>query len=294
MADPVEPAGAAPAVSPPVSPSGTAPARAGRTRSFRGRFLAVYGLLAVVLAAAAAGLVFLLDAPGGEPEPAWSAWAPDESAETSVPQQIADHVGAQYHLDDGQQLVAVQAAPARVQDVPLGAIATRKPPQAGSTEPLIDIFPIEETSVFILCGLGENCAIQGGTPSAERLRLLRREALELALFTFRYVEGTNSVVAFLPPAPGEQPSLALFFRRGDLEAELDRPLRTTLPAATPPPPEQIAASEAVTIDRLTGASLFRFEFQQLQDGTAVLVLSDLSLPVPEPQTQPAETTGGAE
>jgi hypothetical protein len=109
--------------------------------------------------------------------------------------------------------------------------------------------------------------------------------------TLRYVEGTNYVVAFLPPAPGEQASLALFFRRGDLEAALDQPLRTTLPAAIPPPPDRIAPSEIVTIDRLTGANLFRFEFQQLQDGTAVLVLNDPTLPVPEPQTQPAETTG---
>jgi hypothetical protein len=245
-------------------------------------------LLALVLAAAAVGLVVLLGGPGAEPESAWSAWAPDESAETAVPQQIADHVGALYHLDDGQQLVGIQAAPPRVQDVPLSAIATRKPPQAGSTEPLIDIFPAEETAVYILCGLGENCAIQGGSPSSERLRLLRREALELALYTFRYVEGTNYVVAFLPPAPGEEPSLALLFRRGDLEAELDQPLRVTLPAAIPPAPDEIGPSEIVTIDRLTGTSLFRFEFQQLQDGTAVLVLNDMALPAPDPQ--PAETS----
>jgi hypothetical protein len=100
-------------------------------------------------------------------------------------------------------------------------------------------------------------------------------------------------VAFLPPAPGEQPSLALFFRRDDLEAELDQPLRATLPAAVPPAPEEIPASEVVTIDRLTSASLFRFQFQQLQDGTAVLVLNDLSLPVLQTETQPAETGAGA-
>lgn len=288
MADPVDLFDILPAPSEPAA-GDAAPVRPSRDGSFRGRFLAFYALLAVVLAAAAVVLVVVLVRPGAEPDVAWSAWSPESSAETPVPQQIADHVGAQYRLGDGQQLVGIQAAPPRVQDVPLGAIATRKPPQPGSTEPLIDIFPTEQTAVFILCGLGENCAIQGGSPSAERLRLLRRESLELALYTFRYVEGTNYVVAFLPPAPGEQPSLALFFRRGDLEAELGQPLRTTLPTAIPPPPDEIAPSEIVTIDRLTGASLFRFQFQQLQDGTAVLVLNDPTLPIPETETQPAET-----
>ncbi len=267
-----------------VGPSSRSPG------SFRGRFLVVYGLLALVLAGAIAGLVMLLGRPGAEPDAPWSVWQPSGDAETQA-QQIADHVGARYRLSDGQQLVGIQAAPPRVQDVPIGAIATRKPPATGSTEPLIDIFPAEETTVFILCGLGENCSIDGGTPSTERLRLLRREALELALYTFRYVDGKNFVVAFLPPPPGEQPTLALFFRRGDLEAALDRPLRTTLPAETPPQPDEIAPSEIVTIDRMTETNLFRFEFQQLQDGTAVLVLNDPTLPVPDDQTGQTGTTG---
>jgi hypothetical protein len=291
VADPVDPTDALSVLPEPAVAAEGPQAQPRRGGSFRGRFLVFYGLLAVVLAGAIVGLVVVLDRPGAEPEAAWSAWSPEGSAETPVPQQIADYVGAQYHLPDGQQLVGVQAAPPRVQDVPIGAIATRKPPAAGSTEPLIDIFPTEETAVYILCGLGEDCAIQGGSPSAERLRLLRRESLELALYTFRYVDGTNYVVAFLPPAPGEQPSLALFFRRGDLEAELGQPLRVTLPATVPPQPDQIAPSEVVTIDRLTNASLFRFQFQQLQDGTAVLVLNDPTLPVPEEtETQPAGTT----
>jgi hypothetical protein len=262
------------------------PPRQRPARSFRGRFVLVYGLLALVLAGAAVGLVILLTGPGSKPDAPWSAWKPDGEP-SQIPQQIADHVAAQYRLPDGQQLVGVQATPPRVQDVPIGAIAIRKPPEIGSTEPLIDVFPAEESLVYILCGLGENCAIEGGAPSTERLRLLRRESLELALYTFRYVEGTNYVVSFLPPAPGEQPSLALFFRRGALEEQLDLPLRATLPDETPPQPEALAPSEVVTIDRLTETSVFRFQFQQLQDGRAVLVLNDPALPVPE-DTQTAQ------
>ena len=120
---------------------------------------------------------------------------------------------------------------------------------------------------------------RGGEPSAERLRLLRREALELALYTFRYVDGTDSVVAFLPPRPGDEPTYALLLpaRRFRARSSTSRS-RTTLPNTPPAAPEDIAPLEVQTIDRLTTSNFFRFSFQQLQDGTAVLVLDDPRLP----------------
>ena len=57
------------------------------------------------------------------------------------------------------------------------------------------------TAVYNLCGLGTSCAIAAGTPSLAGELLLRREALELALYTFRYIHGVDSVVAILPPVP---------------------------------------------------------------------------------------------
>jgi hypothetical protein len=264
-------------------------------RSYRGRFRLVYLALGFVLAAAAVGFLVLVGEPGKEPAAAWSAWQPDGD-EVEWAQQIADNVADSYRLPSGSQLVTVQAAPPRVQDVPLGAIAVRRPPPGGSGEVSVDVFSVDGAQVFILCGLGQDCAIEEGEPSAERLRLLKREALELALYTFRYLDGTDSVVAFLPPAPGDQPSYALFFQRGELSTELDRPLRATLPDATPPLADQIRASEVATIDRLTEPRLFRFSFQQLQDGTAVLVLDDLRIPVQDSgeqsqdEQQPAEST----
>jgi hypothetical protein len=255
----------------------------------RKRFLVVYGLLGLVLGAAVAGLVILLVKPGQSPETVWSSWKP-EGDESTLTQEIADHVARSYLLPSGQQLVGVQAAPLRIQDVPIGAIAIRRAPPAGSVQIPVDIFESTDSVVYIMCGFGESCSIPEGTPSPERLRLLRREALELALYTFHYVDDKDSVVAFLPPAPGDEATLALFFRRGEFEPELDKPLRLTLPAATPPLPEQIAPGEVATIDRLTVATMFRYEFQQLQDGTAVLVLNDPSLPVPE-ETQGSTESG---
>ena len=64
------------------------------------------------------------------------------------------------------------------------------------------------TIAYNLCGIGgKNCAIGIGTPSSARLLLLRREALELALYTFKYVHGVENVVAILPPGPlGSRPA----------------------------------------------------------------------------------------
>jgi hypothetical protein len=258
------------------------------------RFLLIYAALALVLAGAAGALVLLLAKGGPDEGPAWSAWRP-EGDEDQMAQQIAAHVASGYRLPSGQQLVSVQAAPPRVQNVPLGAIAIRRPPGLSPDE-AITVLPVDNTVVYILCGLGQNCAIEEGEPSTERLLLLRREALELALYTFRYLE-KDRVVAFLPPPPGQQPSFALFFQRGDLTTEIDQPLRTTLPHEQPPQPEAILPAEIATIDRLTEPRFFRFSFQQLQDGTAVLVLDDPSLPPPEqqqqqqPQAEPPATTG---
>jgi hypothetical protein len=284
MAEALTPPGETPA--PPPGELVPRPPRV-ESGSYRGRFGLVYGALALLLAGAIAGFVVLVVQPGKGPEAAWSAWRP-EGDDAQKQQEIADHVGAAYRLPSGQQLVSVQAAPPRVQDIPIGAIAIRRPSSGSSADQPISVLPVEGAAVYILCGLGTDCAIEEGTPSAERMRLLRRESLELALYTFRYVSGKGSVVTFLPPKPGDKPSFALFFQRGDLSAELDRPLRSTLPDDRLLRADQLSALEVPTIDRLTEPHLFRFSFQQLQDGTAVLVLDDLRLPPPD---QGQTTTG---
>lgn len=299
MADPVEPAvtdagGPGTAEAEPERPSPARPELAGPARSqpakgYGKRFLLVYLVLGLVLGVAIGGLVVVLTRPGQTPGASWSVWQP-EGDNSRKAQQIATHVSGAYRLPSGQQLVGIQPAPPRVQDVPLGAIAVRRLPGVGETETPVNVFDVEGVVVYILCGLGENCAIEEGEPSAERLRLLRRESLELALYTFRYLDDVSSVVTFLPPRPGDEPSFALLFERGDLDSQLERPLRATLPASPPVAPENLAPLEVETIDRLTSANFFRFSFQQLQDGTAVLVLDDPRLPEQTPSTE----TGGTE
>jgi hypothetical protein len=140
--------------------------------------------------------------------------------------------------------------------------------------------------MYTLNGLGPKGSVRGGKPSEARHLLLRREALELALYTFRYVEDVDLVVALLPPKPPEKkkdgttattedtPTQALFFRPGDLEPQLEIPLRATIPATTPRP-ETIPAAESRRIDALTRGNLFLASFQQGQDQKAFLVLDRL-------------------
>ena len=75
-------------------------------------------------------------------------------------------------------------------------------------------------------GLGPNRSIKGGTPSETRLKVIHREALELALYTFRYLPDAESVMVLLPPPPPtkeEQQAAALAAAAGSSAAD-EKPL----------------------------------------------------------------------
>jgi hypothetical protein len=263
-------------------------AREAPVESHRSKFLVVYAVLGAIVAFTAIGLVVLLGRPDAAPKQAWSAWKPAADDPVARAQEIGNEVGASYRLPSGAQLVYVQAEAPQVQNIPVAAVAIRSAPGGDTfTGEGIPVFPADETMVYILCGLGNECSIDEGEPTPERQRLLRREALELALYTFRYIDDVNNVVAFMPPRAGYRPSYALFFQRPELEALLDRPLRQTLPQAPPPLPAEISPAEVDIIDGLTEPRFFAFAFQQLQDGQAVMVLED---PRRVPPPQPIDTT----
>jgi hypothetical protein len=255
----------------------------------RGRFRVAYLVLGAILVLAAGALVYLVSQPGTEPRGPFSPWEPQSEDAQDRAQEIANFVGGNYRLDADTQLVTVQAAPPRVQDFPLAAVAIGSAPGGATfSGDNIPVFPADDTIVYILCGLGQECAISEGDPSEQRQRLLRREALELALYTFRYVDDIDNVVVFMPPPPGYRPSYALFFQRPELEDLVDRPLRDTLTSFTPLPNE-ISPSEAGVIDQLTQPRFFGFQFQQLPNGTVALFLEDPNRVTPQPvETTPAE------
>jgi hypothetical protein len=266
-------------------PGGAAEAVApARHSQYAPRFHFLTGALAAVGIAALVGLAVFIALPGGgqDPGPRWSTWTPDVKGNAGA-QQIAEHVGPAYKLPDGHQMVDVSVTGLEIEGVPL-AVAVREAPTQGGDIRVFD----DRGLIYRLCGLGPDCAIATGKPSEERHLLLRREALELALYTFRYIKGVDQVVALLPPAPPakpkkgaasssastETPTQALFFRPGDLEPQLEIPLGATIPPQTPRP-ETIAGSEARRIDALTRGNLFLASFQQSQDQKAYLVLDRL-------------------
>jgi hypothetical protein len=253
------------------------PMRALRERRYGWRFFLAYGILGLLLASAVAGFGLLVMSGVGEGDDegagGWSQWRPTARGEAGV-DQIASFVGNRYRLPSGRQLVAVVADRPLVQDeIPVSTVAIEDGSQDSQGEPNYTIHDTGGDYMYVLCGLGQNCAIREGTASVERHRLLRREALELALYTFRYVDGVNSIIAFMPPRLGEQPSSVLYFRKGDFEDYLSRPLRETLPAGEPPKMDQIPARERRVVDQLTTRHLFQYEFTQGPDASAILVLT---------------------
>jgi hypothetical protein len=254
-------------------PSGEGPSSGSVPRPHRARFFAVYGILAVALGAAAAG-VAVFAGRAIHPAPAWSAWRPHGGG-LGAAREIGDHVAGGYRLPSGKQLVDVITKEPSVSpnntSIPIHYVALRGP--QGKVDQII---PISQSNsvMFSLCGLGPSCSIATGTASVARGRLVRREILELALYTFRYVSGINNVIAFMPPKPGSAPQYVVYLQRPDLASELHVPLVDTL-RSKPPLPNAIPAREVTVVDSATESRLYSFSLSQAQQGDAILVLAPL-------------------
>jgi hypothetical protein len=254
---------------------------------FRARFGFVAGALAGC-AVAAGVLALILATTGPESEEGrlaanWSEWKPTTAEPYSGAREIAKHIQRGYRNEKRRPLASVSGGPIAVGTIPL-VVAL---PRGDDVELLDDGLGVQYT----LGGSGENGVLEDSTPSKERHRLLRREALELALYSFRYLPDVTMVVTLLPPAPkaeqilpkpngkknddedkpGKFQSQALFYRPGDLVSQLQVPLRHTM-ADRAPPIDRLKGEEAQRIDSLTLSNLFEYARRQGQDGRAYLVL----------------------
>lgn len=248
---------------------------------FRSRFGFILGALAGIAAAAAIAFVVLLgSAPPDKADPRladhWSEWFPPSGDIVTGPTAIANHVQTQYKRADGKQLVSVHGGPFYYAgaSTPL-PFAVRLQPADGSIRDLGS-----NGVLYTLAGTGTSGTIVGDKATPERHRLLRREALELALYSFRYVDRITMFVALLPKnAKGKASTAAttreleaVFFRPGDLKRQLQSPLTNTLKPVTKLGPKQVPATEAATIDKLTKGNTFAATFTQQVDGQLYLVL----------------------
>ena len=242
------------------------------------RFALIYTTLGLILAGAITGLILLVILPGYHHGPSWSTWKPNTTNVTKAIAEITQHVAPGYRLgENGGQLVALIATKPEVtsgtQNIAIKAVAVRKAPQSNTGIAIFDSSKLEQ---YTLCGLGAHCSIDTGTPTQERGRLVRREALEVALYTFKFVPSVDSIATFLPPPPGQTTTDILYLRKTDLADQLKQPLSKTLPLATPPLPSSEDSGEKSTIDKLTLPHLFTYELTALQTGGAALILDPAS------------------
>ncbi len=250
--------------------------------------LAVLALVVVCLCSLVAAVVLSNRTHASAGTGNWSAWSPSDGGQQGA-QDIADYIAPYYRATPADQLAVVTVLDLNNPNSPLQVVV----PSNGSSGSLVPL-PAKSTIVYNLCGTGTgNCAIGAGTPSAARLLLLRREALELALYTFKYISGVQTVVTILPPGrtatgctgicPKPQSAattrpvdLALAFDRQELGPWLSRPLRQTLPEEIPPTVAQMpSAPEAELVSVITAHGLFAERVETAQDGSNVIVLSQL-------------------
>jgi hypothetical protein len=252
----------------------TPPQHVHRPPLYGKRFALAYVLLAVILGAAV-GLAVVLagEDTGSTGASAWSEWEPSSEGTTPRLKEITDHVATKYRLDSGRQLVAVDAGPLSVQAQDQAVSVTDIAIRSGTADgDVIDVEGADGAWMFNMCGLGERCSINEGQASTERHLLLRRQALELALYSFHYVDDVKSVVTFLPPAPDAETGTVLYLKRSDLKAQLDTPLGTSLLPLERLTPSDVPPTETELIDTLTKPRLYTFDFQQSPTGGAVMIL----------------------
>jgi hypothetical protein len=279
---------AAASVAPPApeSPAATRAERA-HASAYYTRFSLAYTLLVMLAVGAVGALVLLLLRPGAAPVPRWSRFVP-----TGTPiekeRQIATQVSSEYKSSTVSKLVTVfpgpleatrflqsSSGPTSVQ-VPITLIAVQPDLSTGKhQEGDFTFFQPGSTVAYEMCGFGasqQNCgvsSIAGQNPAP----LLHREALELALYTLKYVPGTNAVVAYLPPPSNPQAAAtALLIARNDVSRNLQRPLTKTLT------PQKAflggGVPDARQVSALTRSHVYSSSYETLPgDGTSALVLT---------------------
>jgi hypothetical protein len=237
-------------------------------RQFTKRLVAVYALLVAVVAGSATGAA-LLATGHGVPTP-WAPWKPTAHGTGKALAQIAAHVQPEYRLAGRAPLATVHPHPRLtikldLKKVAVTRIAIEPPAAAGQIRTL----PMGGTVAYSLCGPGPLCAV----PSAADAGALRREALELALYTLEYTPSEN-VLVFPPPVSGATSQLVFFFERRALSRALGKPLAATLGLPrTPPAAGKRPARGEASIGSLTEPALHAYRVTQLQAGGALLVLA---------------------
>lgn len=273
---------------PAPEPPATSRAEKAHASAYYTRFSFAYTLLVMLGLAGLGGLLFLVLRPSAPKAPPWSTFKPSGGSSLAMERQIATQVSSEYKDSTESRLVSVFPGPLQATqyvqgssgtqsvEVPVSLVAVQPDLSTGKHEQGdYAFFHPDSTVGYAMCGLGatqQNCSVlsaSGGSAAG----LLRREALELALYTLKYVPNTNAVVVYLPPpgSPGAA-AKAVFLARKDVEANLRLPLRRTLK------PQQVVMGGGVPdgghVGELTASRVYTSNYQTLpSDGSSALVLT---------------------
>ena len=246
------------------------------------RFLVAYALLALAVLGCGALLLVALSTDSSE-ERAWSAWQPKAEGEARI-WEIADHVGRSYRTADGALAARILAGPptfnttdeqGRTLRLPIEGVLVRG--RASDESDARAVLFSDDTAMYALCGTGSACQ-----PSATLLRVeevgtkYERLALELALYTFKYLDEVNSVIVYMPPLPQrnaqgqvEQLRTIVYLERRQLGFQLDQPVTATLRSTSG---FEFSEIEKNDIIRLVRNRLYQFEPEQAPNGAWILSL----------------------
>lgn len=248
-----------------------------RRSAYRGRFLVFYFALALLAGGAIGGLVIVLAKPKPKPPAPWSSFVPQGSASAKL-FQITDQLPKRYRGSDGKQLVSASVAPPQQLISPDGQNTALIPIDRMQLNEHGDITTVTAGGAvqFTLSGNGTDGAINSGTPSRERYYLLQREAVEMSLYTLKYINEIDSVTVLLPPSivlngTGQKTQkTAIFIQRRDVRNLLSRPLRQTLPTSVPNP-ETLTSADVKAVQSVGIPHTYTYTLIQAQDGTFVRV-----------------------
>jgi hypothetical protein len=240
-------------------------------RPHKVRFVAFYGLLGL-LAVGAIGIGVHV-ATEKKPHVAgpWSGWRPTTTDVKAV-EQIADFVGKQYVDSKGKELIDVRGTPLIMGSKQV-QIAVRKDANSRT------VASVAGTSVeYNMCGSTDSCVIPSGagvTANAASV-LTRREAYELALYTFKYVPQVSNVVVLTPPTVNKSKARAIFIRRDDVARALDADSLELPGAATRA--THVSQRDALLIAKTTDPFVFQWILADV-GSTPTLVINPVSLNV---------------
>jgi len=235
-----------------------------RSLSTKGRFSLAYLLLGATVGAVLGAFIVFVQRPWPQPPPPWSTLKPASASTGETARAIASHVSDRYRLPNGRQLARVILGPSQAAGS-IEGVALADRPNA------VTLYDPTRTIVYTLCGPQQNCGLQMAETRAST-DALRREALELALYSLKYANAAD-VAVFFPPLEGAPKSTSVLnFPRDDFGRQLKRPLKVTLPHPAALSQGKIDSRESGTIDALTSGHQYRFGVQTATGGRRVLVL----------------------